>query len=190
MKKSYLVIAIMLVLVALLVCGCGTTTIYQQAPTSVYTSPITTQTVTQTSTTVYTSVYTSPITTIITTSQPTIINTPTPPATTFTAPPNQIFNSGSTETLPSNGVYLQAGQTLTLSWSADGNLTGYIFSSNQFNNWQSNRITPTFEAGYSGSTYSFSYTVQNADTCYAVLYDSASVFGNSVRDYQFTLTVQ
>ena len=116
--------------------------------------------------------------------------TTTPQVTTYTGIPNQIFGSASTETLPPNGVYLQAGHTLTLSWSADGNLTGYVFSSNQYANWQQSHIQVTYDASGSGSTYSFSYTVQNADTYYAVLYDGASVFGNSVRDYNFTVTVR
>ena len=178
MKKIYLVIAIMLVLVALSVYGCGTTTIYQQAPTSVYTPPVTNPPTTNPSVTQPpTTVYTPPVTT-------------TPPATTYTGTPNQIFNSASTETVPPNGIYVQAGHTLTLSWSADGNLTGYVFSSNQYRNWQSNHISPTFYASGSGSTYSFSYTVQNSDTYYAVLYDGASVFGNSVKDYSFIVTVR
>jgi len=109
---------------------------------------------------------------------------------TYTGQPNQIFNSASTETVPASGIYLQPGQTITLSWSADGNLTGYVFSSNQYSNWQQSHIQVTYDASGSGSTYVFSYTVQNADTYYAVLYDGASVFGNSVNDYSFTVTVR
>ena len=113
-----------------------------------------------------------------------------PAVTTYTGSPNQIFGSASTETVPPGGVYLQPGQTITLSWSADGNLTGYVFSSNQYANWQQSHIQVTYDASGSGSTYSFSYAVQNADAYFAVLYDGASVFGNSVRDYSFTVTVR
>jgi hypothetical protein len=115
--------------------------------------------------------------------------TTTTSKTTYTGTPNMIFNSASTETVPSSGIYLQPGQTITLSWQADGNLTGYVFSSNQYNNWQQSHLYVTYDASQSGSTYSYSYTVQNADTYYIVLYDGASVFGNSVRDYSFTVTI-
>jgi len=49
MKKSYLIIPMLLLLVALSVYGCGTTTLYQQAPNIVYTPPPANTTIAQSS---------------------------------------------------------------------------------------------------------------------------------------------
>jgi len=107
----------------------------------------------------------------------------------YYGPSNKVFGSGDNEAIPPNGVYAQTGQTLTLSWSADGNLTGYIFSANQYNNFQQSHYSVTsYQSGY-GSQVSISYTVQNSGTYYAVLYDGASVLASTVEDYSVTLTV-
>jgi hypothetical protein len=108
-----------------------------------------------------------------------------------TGPPNQIFNAQTWDVFPSNGVYVQAGKTLTLSWSADGGLVGYIFTTNQYNSWiNSLRTEATFEGHDSGSTGSMTVTIQNSDTYCAVLLNNAiSILGeNSVKVYQATLT--
>lgn len=121
----------------------------------------------------------------------TTTTTTTTTGRTYTGQHNLIFNSASTETLPSGGIYLQPRQTITLSWSADGNLTGYVFDSNQFNNWQQpyGHISVSYWASKSGSQYTYTFTVQNADTYYMVLYDGFPAGSNSIEDYSFTVTV-
>ena len=175
MKKIHLTIAIILVMVALSLYGCSSrTTVYQPIPTYVYTPPINTPAVTQPPSTVYV----QPVTT-----------TTTPSGTTYTGQKNRIFNSASTETLL--GSYLQPGQTITVSWSADGSLTGYIFDSNEYNNWQQpyGHISVSYWLSESGSQYTYSFTVQNADNYYVVLYDGFPAGSNSIEDYSFTVTV-
>ena len=113
----------------------------------------------------------------------------TPAATVYTGTPNLTFNSAATETIPPDGVYLQPGQTITVSWSADGDLTGYVFSSNQYANWQQSHLVVTSDASAYYSTYSYSYPVQDADTYYLVLYDGNSFGSNSINDYNFTITI-
>jgi len=156
MKKIYLAIAIMMVLVAVSVYGCGTTTIYQQAPSNVYTPPIT-STIAQSS-------------------------------------PNQGINPTDAMVLPStsSGVNVQAGRTLSLSWSADGSLNCYIVTANQYNNFvNSNRISISYFQKGVGNQGSISYTIQNSDTYMAVLVNNADpLFGGSVEVYQATLTEQ
>jgi hypothetical protein len=108
-----------------------------------------------------------------------------------TGPPDQIFKAQTWDVFPSNGVYVQAGKTLNLSWSADGGLVGYIFTTNQYNSWiNSLRVKATYEGYNSGSTGSITVTIQNGDTYCAVLLNNAiSIFGeNSVKVYHATLT--
>ena len=164
MKKIYLIIAVIFVLVAVSVYGCGTTTIIQQVPNNVYTPP-------PTSTTIY-----------------------YPPANTTIAQssPNQGINPTDAMVLPStsSGVNVQAGRTLSLSWSADGSLNCYIVTANQYNNFvNSNRINISYFQKGVGNQGSISYTVQNSDTYLAVLVNNADpLFGGSVEVYQATLT--
>ena len=164
MKKIYLIIAVIFVLVAVSVYGCGTTTIIQQVPNNVYTPP-------PTSTTIY---YPPAITTIA------------------KSPPNQGINPTDAMVLPStsSGVNVQAGRTLSLSWSADGSLNCYIVTANQYNNFvNSNRINISYFQKGVANQGSISYTVQNSDTYLAVLVNNADpLFGGSVEVYQATLT--
>ena len=161
-----------------------TTTVY----TTTFAPTTTTTTNPQTTTTPFPTTTTTTRTSVPPTT--TTTTTTTIPTTTYTGTPDQTFNSAATETVPAAGVYLQPGQTITVAWSASGNLTGYVFSSNQYNNWQKSHLSVTYDAGQSGNTMSFSYTIQNADTYYIVLYDGASVFANSVEDYSFTVKVR
>jgi len=112
-------------------------------------------------------------------------------STTFSFPPNQVLNAQTWDELPANGTYVQARKTLTLSWSADSGLVGYIFTENQYNNWkQSLETVATYEGYQSGSQGSITVTIQNSDTYYAVLYNHAlSILGigPAVKVYQATL---
>lgn len=108
-----------------------------------------------------------------------------------TAPPNQIFKGQTWDVFPPSGLYVQAGQTLTLSWSADGGLVGYIFTTNQYNNWRNAFQSGAYEGSDTGSQGSVTVTIQNGDTYCAVLYNSAlNILGSgpSVKVYQATLT--
>lgn len=104
---------------------------------------------------------------------------------------NQVINSASWELLPSNGVYVQAGKTLNLSWSADGSLNCYFVTANQYNNFKnSNGVSITYVGKGVSNQGSISYTVQNSDTYYAILYNDALGIlgaGPSVHLYQATL---
>jgi len=168
-KRIYLIIGIILIVIALSVYGCGsTTTIIQQVPTSVYTPPPTSTS--------------APITTV-------------PPIATSTlwSVQDQIFKPSTYDTAPPNGIYVQAGKTLTFSWSADGGLVGYIFTANQYGNWENNILgLPSSYEGYnSGSTGSITVTIQNGDTYCAVLFNNAlGILGSgpNVEVYQATLT--
>ena len=115
------------------------------------------------------------------------------PTTTLWSIKNQVFKPSTYDTAPPNGTYVQAGKTLTFSWSADGGLVGYIFTSNQYNNWKNNLLgLPSSYEGYnSGSTGSITVTVQNGDTYCAVLFNNAvGIFdsGPNVEVYQAALT--
>ena len=169
MKKTYLTIAMLLVLVALSVYGCGsTTTIIQQAPTTVYTPPTTT-------------------TTIQTFTQPPSSNTWTWPS------PGNIMNGGTYAYFPLNGAYIQINgtKTLTMSWSADGGLDCFILTENQFNNFKNDifGIVSAWLATGSGSSGTITAVVQNTDTYYVVLRNTFSL-GSPVKLYQATLTAR
>ena len=115
------------------------------------------------------------------------------PTTTLWSIKNQVFKPSTYDTAPPNGTYVQAGKTLTFSWSADGGLVGYIFTANQYGNWENNILgLPSSYEGYnSGSTGSITVTVQNGDTYCAVLFNNAvGIFdsGPNVEVYQAALT--
>jgi hypothetical protein len=113
--------------------------------------------------------------------------------TTLWSVQDQVFKPSTYDTAPPNGVYAQAGETLTFSWSADGGLVGYIFTENQYNNWKNNLagLPSSYEGYNSGSTGSITVTIQNSDTYYAVLFNNAlGILGSgpNVEVYQATLT--
>ncbi len=109
--------------------------------------------------------------------------------TTIATAANQILNGGGYTTLPSAGEYTQVGRTLTLSWSADGNLEGYIFTENQFNNFKPFGIPSAYEAYFQGASGTISWHVQNSDTYYGVV-TNRMVVASSVKLYQAKLTVR
>jgi len=116
-----------------------------------------------------------------------------PTTTTLWSVQNQVFKPETYDTAPPNGTYVQSGKTLTFSWSADGELVGYIFTSNQYNNWKNNLLgLPSSYEGYnSGSTGSITVTTQNSDTYCAVLFNNAlGILGSgpNVEVYQAALT--
>jgi hypothetical protein len=158
MKKIYSIIAIILVIITISVCGCSSTTTIIQQPTNSVNVP---------------SSNSSPIY-----SQQAVI-------TTITEPSNQVINAQSFEQFPSMGLYVQAGRTLTLSVSADGELDCFIFTANQFSNWENSGYSGTYTKYGLFSIGGIQVTVQNSDTYYAVLFNNAPV--NTVEVYKATL---
>jgi hypothetical protein len=102
---------------------------------------------------------------------------------------NRLLNGGTYVALPSGGIYLQAGQTLTLSWSADGSLEGYIFTQNQFNNFKPYGAASAYEAYSQGVSRTISWHVQNSDTYYGVV-TNRLIPASSVKLYQAKLTLR
>jgi hypothetical protein len=112
------------------------------------------------------------------------------PNTTFSAPTEQIINAGSSLVVPANGVYVQAGRHLNLSWASNNNLNGYIFNSAQYNNFRkSNDVSAFINNGY-GSQSSFTAAVTDSDTYYGVIFNAAASGGASVQIYSAALIVQ
>jgi hypothetical protein len=118
---------------------------------------------------------------------------PTPPPTqaeqTLATAYNIVLSGGYSEYLPANGAYVQAGKTLTLSWSADGNLEGYIFTQTQFNNFKPLGIPSGYQAYSSGSSQTIYATITNSDTYYGVVTNRV-MFASPVKLYQATFTEQ
>jgi hypothetical protein len=112
------------------------------------------------------------------------------PNTTFSAPTEQIINAGSSLVVPTNGVYVQAGRHLNLNWAANNNLSGYIFNSAQYNNFQnSNDVSAFINNGY-GSQGSSTAAITASDTYYGVIFNAAASGGASVQLYSAALIVQ
>lgn len=91
--------------------------------------------------------------------------------------------------LPSNGAYVQAGSTLSLSWSADGSLECFILTANQFSNFKPYGIVSEREAYGAGKSGTISANIQNSDTYYAIIRNTFTL-GSSVKLYQAVLTKQ
>jgi len=86
------------------------------------------------------------------------------------------------------GVEITAGTTLTLTWSADGSLDGYIFTANQYDYLKAWGVPSGRVANKSGSRGTLSVKIQNDDTYYGVVKNNATGFGPSVNLYEVTLT--
>ena len=145
MKKIYLVIPMLLVLIALSVYGCGST--------------------------------------------PPIPSNPLPSSITqtWTGVPGNI-DYGNWETMGSGGITIQGGKTLTLTWSADGNLDCFIFTENQYNNFKPMGLLSGYMQHEAGSKGTITVTLQNSDTYYVIVRNQAT-FG-LVKLYQATLTAR
>jgi len=103
---------------------------------------------------------------------------------------NVILSNGSYTTLPSNGIYLQAGQLVTLSWSADGHLDIYLFTETQFDNFKPYLIPSVYENHFSGKGATFSTYITNNDTYYVVIAHLPLSSQSTIKLYQATLTSQ
>jgi len=91
--------------------------------------------------------------------------------------------------MPSDGVRVKGGHTITLTWSADTELECHILSASQYNQYVTFR-----ESGKKSNTSSvqlkngtITLNVTSDDTFYGVLINTATA-GPSVQVHQATLT--
>jgi len=116
---------------------------------------------------------------------------PSAASSTLASTRDQSISGGKTLELPSGGVSVKAGHSLTLRWTADGNLQCVILSSKEYEQYksfrQSGKQSGTPSAEYSQGTVT--KYVQTDDTFYAVLINNATT-GTSVNLSQATLTEQ
>ncbi len=136
---------------------------------------------------------------------PTPISTPyTPPYTPLPTTPtttsrttrsqtveNITLNGGTYLALPSQGagVRMQSGETMNLSWSADGNVEGFIFTENQYSNFKPMQYASAWIAHGTGIKGAISAYIQNSDTYYAVVRNTFAL-GSPIKLYQAVLTEQ
>lgn len=88
-------------------------------------------------------------------------------------------------------VTVSAGQTFKMTWSSDTSLTAYIFTQNQYNNWQSNSLgfSINYQATGSGKSGSLTYDVKDTDEYFAVLKNGGGLIGGATAQvYQFTIS--
>ena len=102
---------------------------------------------------------------------------------------NIVLSGGYYQALPLNGIYLEKDQTVTLSWSADDNLEGYIFTETQFNNFKPLGIPSGYEAYSTGEDGTISAYIQHNDTYYGVVTNRVTLMPN-VKLYEATLTLR
>jgi len=95
---------------------------------------------------------------------------------------NIIISGGYYIPLPQDGVYINSGKTLKLSWSADGNLDAYILTETQFEYFKVWGTTSNYEAHSYGKEGTISANIQHDDKYYAVV--SNTLLGQSVKLYQ------
>ena len=91
--------------------------------------------------------------------------------------------------LPSSRTYLQGGQTVTLSWSANGTLEGYIFTETQFNNFKQYGSPSGYEAYRAGKNETISAYVHKSDIYYGVI-TNRLIVNPTVKLYEATLTLR
>jgi hypothetical protein len=104
---------------------------------------------------------------------------------------NQVIENGKSLDITSGGITVKADHTLTLSWSADGNLECHILTASEYTQYlafkQSGKQSgiPSSQAARGTITES----VRNDDTFHAILING-SISELSVKLYQATLTEQ
>lgn len=114
-----------------------------------------------------------------------------PPTTTrwnWQPSPGNIVAGGKYAYFPANGAYVQAGRTLSLSWSADSDVECFILTQNQYNNFRPLGIVSASMAHGQGPSGTVIAYVQNSDVFYAIVRNNDLT--TSVKLYQATLTEQ
>ena len=82
--------------------------------------------------------------------------------------PRNIIQGGHWTYFPANGAYIETGNTLTLSWSSDYSLDGFILTECQYKNIKPTGIS-AYLANGSGSNKTISIEVLNSDRYYAIV---------------------
>lgn len=111
---------------------------------------------------------------------------PTATATIWTANPNQTIPYGNWSA-PAIGVSVPSGHTLSLNWSADGNIDSFIFTETQYKNFQPMGLLSGYMAHGAGSQGNITASVQNGDTFYAVVRNQSAL--GSIKLYQASLSL-
>ncbi len=114
-----------------------------------------------------------------------------PKGTTWTWPPTPggVIPGAQWALFPSEGAAVEAGRSLTLTWSASGNMDCYIFTKNQYNDFiQSGQPNSYVAHGTNSQGTITTNTFENSDTYYAVLVNATTDFGVELKLYQATLT--
>jgi hypothetical protein len=91
---------------------------------------------------------------------------------------DNVLNGGQVVYFPTGGALTQSGRTLTLTWSANGNVEAFILTSGQFDDSLTGQVISASAAHGQGQNGSISVYAQNADTFFAVvrnMYPQASV---------------
>jgi predicted nucleic acid-binding Zn ribbon protein len=102
--------------------------------------------------------------------------------TSHTLMSDQTLSAGSHDPNP---YTVAAGKTITISWSADGNVDVYIFTDTNYNYWLLGSYI--CEASTTGSSGTLSYTVVDTDTYYLVVKNPNTLgFGAAITVYSAT----
>jgi len=101
--------------------------------------------------------------------------------------PGNIVNGGAYAYFPGNGAYIESGSTVSLEWSADGNMEAFILTQNQFNNFKSGSISISYLSHGSGSNGNTSASISNSDRYFGVVRNGL-LTNPSRKLYHATLT--
>lgn len=102
--------------------------------------------------------------------------------------PGRILDGGMWAYFPAGGAYVEAGRTLTLHWSSDSSLDGFILTANQFENMDNHiGVVSTYLAKESGTNKTITAHISHGDKYYAVV-RNLSALAPSVKLYEATLT--
>ncbi|RLG97841.1 hypothetical protein DRO19_05225 [Candidatus Bathyarchaeota archaeon] len=85
--------------------------------------------------------------------------------------------------LPPDGVYVESGKTIKLSWSADGYLDAYILTETQFEDFKIDGIVSNWEAHSYGKEGIISANIRHNDKYYAVV-SNTPLLSSPVKLYQ------
>ena len=96
---------------------------------------------------------------------------------------NKIIPSGYYITFPPDGIFVESGKLIKLSWSADGNSYVYILTETQFEDFKWDGIASNWEAFSYGKEGTISANIQRNDKYYAVVSNSP-LFGSPIKLYQ------
>ena len=110
---------------------------------------------------------------------------------TWEATPGNIIPGAQWAYLPLKGADVEAGRTLSLTWSANTSMDCYIFTETQYNDFIQSGIPKTWMAHGADSQGTITTDVlQNSGKYFGVLINNTTSFGVQVKLNQATLTEQ